>query len=259
MNTIGVNWKELKEFVNDRDLGIQFVEFDDKYILASFDSIFSLDCLIIKSDPKSADQIDFETNYKDISNKKLQDTDSSGRIITRTASTLKGWHYQAHSVQFEVNKLGSVYNKDKNGNDLGFTTMKVYDSNGFELVTQAEVDLSGCKTVVKWNPTYDIEIIAGNIRQMVKETVDSYIYVDVIIPTGYPAPYDILYIPFTQGGVNLNYIGADEPLKTDGRSSKLVPCSLGAYFEITVNYEANILNNDNRHKMSLIFETYKAV
>lgn len=183
--------------------------------------------------------------------------DEDGRQITKHAATYRGWHYQAHSVQFEVNKLGSVYNKDRDGNDLGFTTMKVYDATGVELTTQADVDLYGVKTVCKWAPNFDLDIISGNVRQATKESIDSYIYVDAVVPTGYPAPYDKLYVPFTTGGINLKYIGADEQLKTDGRAGKTIKCSEGAYFEITVNYEASVLTNENRHELSVIFEIYK--
>lgn len=186
------------------------------------------------------------------------DTDETGRFVMRYAATIKGWHYQAHSVQFEVNKLGSIYNKDCDGNDLGFATLKIYDDQGTECTTQASADTDGVKTIVKWQPDFDFEIISGNIRQMVKETEDSYVYVRAMAATGLPAPNDYIPVNFVQGGINLNYIGSDEPLKTDGRASKLMKASTnGDYFEIIVNYEANLLNNANRHKMSLIFEIYK--
>lgn len=185
------------------------------------------------------------------------DLDITGRPIVRYAATVKGWHYQAHSVQFEVNKLGSVYNKDKDGNDLGFAELKIYDDNGDECTTQGSADTDGVKTVLTWKPDFDFEIISGHVRQLQKETVDSYVYVTARIATGLAAPNDWLDLPFVQGGVNLNYIGADEPLKTDGRASKLVRGSNGDHFEIVCNYEADLLTNENRHKMSIVFEIYK--
>jgi hypothetical protein len=191
-------------------------------------------------------------------NQGIADVDPTGRSIVRYAATVKGWHYQAHSVQFEVNKLNSIYNKDVDGNDLGFCEIKVYDANGDECTTQGSADVNGVKTVVTWKPDFDFEIISGNVRQMVKETVDTYIYVRLQSATGLPAPYNWFPVPFTQGGINLNYIGADEPLKTDGRASKLVKAGTnGDYFEIIANYEADLLTNENRHKMSVIFEIYK--
>lgn len=185
--------------------------------------------------------------------------DKDGRQVVRQAVTNNGWHYQAHSVQFEVNKLNSTYNKDYNGNDLGFCNIKIYDIQGNECTTQLQADTDGVKTVVEWKPNYDFEIISGNVRQLTKETVDSYLYVNAVAMTGYPAPYDKLIIPFTQGGINLNYIGVDEPLKTDGKASKYFKAGQnGDYFEIIINYDENILTNENRHKMSVIFEIYKS-
>lgn len=185
------------------------------------------------------------------------DVDQTGRPIVRYAATIKGWHYQAHSVQFEVNKLDSIYNKDSDGNDLGFAELKIYDENGDECVNQVTADTDGVKTVMTWKPNFDFEVISGNIRQVTKETVDSYMYVNAKIATGYPAPNDWFKIPFVQGGINLNYIGADEPLKTDGRASKLISGSNGDHFEIIINYDASLLTNENRHKMSVLFEIYK--
>lgn len=195
--------------------------------------------------------------FSGIQNVNLGDVDTTGRSIVRFAATVKGWHYQAHSVQFEVNKLASTYNKDCDGNDLGFVTLKIYDDQGVECTTQETADTDGVKTVVKWEPDFDFEIISGNVRQITKETVDSYLYVNAKVQTGLASPNDWLTVPFTQGGINLNYIGADEPLKTDGRASKLITGSIGDYFEIIVNYDSNLINNTNRHKMSIIFEIYK--
>lgn len=183
--------------------------------------------------------------------------DSAGRPISRSSFAPTGWHYQAHSVQFEVNKLGSLYNKDDLGNDLGFCEIKIYDDEDNECVTQGSADTDGVKTIVTWKPDFDFAVISGNIRQLTKETVDSYLYVNGKIYTGLPAPYDYLKVPFVQGGINLNYIGADEPLKTDGRSAKLIKGSNTDYFEIICNYDADLLTNNNRHKMSVIFEIFK--
>lgn len=188
----------------------------------------------------------------------LSERDITGREVIRTAATVKGWHYQAHSVQFEVNKLNSIYNKDADGNDLGYCELKVYDDQGSECTTQASADTDGVKTIVTWKPDFDFEIISGNVRQASKETVDSYIHVRLQSPTGLAAPNDWFAVPFTQGGINLKYIGADEPLKTDGRASKLVTAGTnGDYFEIIANYDADVLTNNNRHEMSIIFEIYK--
>lgn len=180
------------------------------------------------------------------------DIEDDGRQVVRTAATRKGWHYQAHSVEFEVCKPGYVYNKDDVGNDLGFTECKVYKSDGSECSDQTDADVNGVKTVVTWKPNFDFEIISGNIRQATKESDNTYIYVNAKVPTGHPAPYDWLKVPFTQGGINMKYIGADETLKTDGRASKLINGASGSHFEIIANHDPG-----NHHEMSIIFEIYK--
>lgn len=254
-----ISWSDLKTFISGRKINLQYIEFSKYYHIIAIDGPLYFYCEIgkITEAPVGSDQEDFEDNYKDDSNIQIQDNDMFGRNIVRFAATIKGWHYQAHSIQFEVNKLGSIYNKDADGNDLGFSELKIYDSNGDECTTQGSADISGVKTIVTWKPDYDFEIISGNVRQKEKETVDSYTHVRAKVATDLPAPYDWLAIPFTQGGINLNYIGADETLKTDGRASKLLRGSNGDHFEIIINYEADLLTNNNRHKMSVIFETYK--
>lgn len=184
----------------------------------------------------------------------FEDTDSTGRPVIRYAATNKGWHYQAHSIQFEVNLLSSIYNKGKNGNDLGYSEIKVYDDQGNECTTQSTADTDGVKTVVTWKPDFDFEIISGQVKQLEKETIDSYLYVSAQVNTG--AGY--LEVPFTEGGLNLNYIGTNEQLKTDGRASKFFNGTNNDYFEFTVNYPADALTNTNRHKMSIILEIYKS-
>ena len=140
---------------------------------------------------------------------------------------------------------------------MSYANIKVYDSNGLECLTQNDADINGVKSVIQWKPDFDFEVISGNVRQAHKETVDTYIHVRAMVPTGLPAPNDFLSVPFTNGGINMKYIGADELLKTDGRSSKYMPGASGAYFEIIANYNAGTLSG-NSHEMSVIFEIYKA-
>lgn len=255
-----LKWSELKTFIDQRNARIQYIDFGNHYRVIALDGPLGFCCAIDKVNPTptGSDQEDFEDNYQELANSQVQDHDEHGRTIIRSAATRKGWHYQAHSIQFEVNKLNSIYNKDADGNDLGFASIKIYKANGDECTTQTSADVDGVKTIIKWQPDFDFEIISGNIRQVAKETVDSYVYVRLQAATGLAAPNDFLPVYFVEGGINLNYIGADEPLKTDGRASKMVKCDTnGDFFEIIINYEADLLTNENRHKMSVVFEIYK--
>lgn len=246
---INLKYSDFKVQALNKSIPIQYIITDYGYDLYLIDGDFGITCVL----KDSADVLDFETNLKDVSNRPLSDYDDSGRQITRVAFTNKGWHYQAHSVEFTTSTLNSCYNKDKNGVDLGFTEIKLYNSNGDEITTQLDADLNCVKSVITWKPNFDFEIISGNVRQESKETFDMYLYTGLQANTGLPAPYNWLYVPFTNGGINMKYIGADEPLKTDGRSSKYVKAGTnGDYFEITLNH-----GNGNKHSMSVIFEIYK--
>lgn len=178
--------------------------------------------------------------------------DSDGSEVVRYKVSKIGRHYQAHSVEFETCSLDGLYNKDRDGVDLNYSDVKFYDTNGVELTTQNDLDSSCVKTVMEWRPTYDFEIISGQIRQIERVQSDAYIYVEAIVPTGMPAPYDKVVLPFVHGGINLQYIGADEILKTDGRASKELKGTLGQHFKCTINHAAGV-----NHKLSVIYEIYK--
>ena len=82
--------------------------------------------------------------------------DVSGRVINRIAATEDGWHYQAHYIELTTGLLSNGFvNDDEDGNDLGFVTMKFYDSSDVELTTQLSIDSSCVKTVVDWMPDHD--------------------------------------------------------------------------------------------------------
>lgn len=63
-----VLWAEFKAFVNSRGVSIQFRETSELYIMKAWDGWFGLECDLIKAE--NADEVtDFETNYKEKSNK----------------------------------------------------------------------------------------------------------------------------------------------------------------------------------------------
>lgn len=69
MNTLG--WSEFKNFITSNELGYKIIELDKDYKLVAKDDWFEAICYIQKTDPVNADQLDFETNYKSLGNKKL--------------------------------------------------------------------------------------------------------------------------------------------------------------------------------------------
>ena len=62
-----VDWVQLKSFVDDRSLSIQYVDLVTKYWLIAFDSSFSLETILMK-DTHIDEIAEFEANYKPVGN-----------------------------------------------------------------------------------------------------------------------------------------------------------------------------------------------
>lgn len=62
-------WSEFKAFVDDGGLPLQYVEFSDRYVMRAERGPFMFGCQINKSDPASADQAEFEADYRSDGNR----------------------------------------------------------------------------------------------------------------------------------------------------------------------------------------------
>lgn len=69
MNQLTVGWADIKSFLTDRGLPAQWVIANNCYHIFGIDGGFSLGCIIPMDG--SADQIDFETNFKTSGNKSV--------------------------------------------------------------------------------------------------------------------------------------------------------------------------------------------
>jgi len=65
-----LSWSSFKSLVDDKAMGIQYIDVEGYYFLKAFDSSFSIGCAMLKDG--GADQIDFEDNYKAAGNVKLK-------------------------------------------------------------------------------------------------------------------------------------------------------------------------------------------
>jgi hypothetical protein len=59
-----IGWADFKNVAISRDISIQYLETSTNYYLLAIDWHFSVRCDFQKTDPPSADQLDFETNFK---------------------------------------------------------------------------------------------------------------------------------------------------------------------------------------------------
>lgn len=209
-------WATFKSFVDAREVSIQWLDLDDHYYMYAIDGAFTLRYIMKKDN--GSDQTDFETNYKDAGNKKLNPLkDTDGAILSRTKITEAGWHFQAHAFEFTTSHLTSVYSKDLAENDLNFVTIKCYNSSDVELTTQASCDTDCVRTVIEWEPTHDFEVLGGHVFQETAPTNDTRLWIRAVpdVPKALGGSVD-----FIQGGVNLKLLGNQGEIDLDGRTAK---------------------------------------
>lgn len=171
--------------------------------------------------------------------------DSTGRPITRRAITNDGWHYQLHQLEFTTAKLNSIYNKDENGNDLGFGTIKLFKEDGSEITDQAEENLA-VKTQVDWMTNHEMDIIGGQLYQAAPPAQDCRLW--IIAAPG------ILNLKFGQGGINLKHAPAGGAVNADGRAAKYLPPSPAGInkFRLIFKHPAGF-----NHNAMMLFELFK--
>lgn len=208
---INVDWTTIKSFITSRSISIQYIELDSIYYLVAIDGAFKLECQLAKNG--SEDLLDFEENFKFNGNKKLELKDSDGSNLQRLKVTASGWSLHYHGLQIKTSDLNGVTNKDHNNNDYGFTTIKLYDSED-SLITNGST--LGCvKTVVDWEPTFDYDIIGGDIF-MASAPIEDIIVSVVGIPD-VPAIYGGSKAFMT--GFNLKYV-SPLGIHLDGKTPK---------------------------------------
>lgn len=70
---ITCDWTNLKNLYNAKKISPQYVEDASAYYIHLFDGPAAFSCIIKKTDPANADQLEFETSYKAICNGRLVD------------------------------------------------------------------------------------------------------------------------------------------------------------------------------------------
>lgn len=254
MITMSVNtWTEYKNLIALKQLKIQYIETSTQYeLFASEYNSFVWNMVLLKD--QGSDVTDFENNYKASSNQKLEDVDTEGRKVQRIAASNRGWTYLADTFELETSNLTGLYAKDYLGNDNSAVTVKFFDVNNNELTTQQDIDTSCVKTELLFKPSYDYEVVGGNIRQISSPSDDVRLWVvGGIIDLGSS------YVKEMVRSLNLKYVSANDHLDTDGRAAKFMKK------EITgVQYQGNQLKFVFRHpagvkhKVMIVLEYFRA-
>ena len=172
-----VSWATIKSILDLKfNLSPQYIELPKKYIIELFDGPSSYKCVIFKKSIPSADQTDWETNYKSRGNKPLSSIDSEGVSLHSPKMAPDGWVLQGLCFDFILSKLNSLNMLNDDGTDYPHGSMLFYDVNGVPLTTQATIDSSCVQTIVVFNPDHDYVIIKGKIYFPTIPLVDLIIF-----------------------------------------------------------------------------------
>jgi hypothetical protein len=223
MNEIETTWQKLKDFISQRAVVIQFIEFEDSYLVYADDDFIKLSHYLIKNPSDNTDLLDFETNYKPTANKPKIPKDSDGASLNRTKITKQGWTQFNCFLEIQTSFIGVKWSKDKAGND-GWLSVKCYklvSGSYVECSDQTDATANCVRTVADWEPTCDYEIIGGEIRTLDRPTDDCRIKV-IAVPD---IPQNFGGTKFMGSGVNLKFYNSREPVLADGRTVKMLTYS----------------------------------
>lgn len=152
-----LKWSEIKQFVDNRSVPLQFIELDEIYRLAAADGPFIVSASIKKTSPANSDQTDFETNYKSSANGKVDKSEYdslTGRLKTDgifTASPSSNAAVPVISKKFRVDDSDEQISLDNNS----FTTIYSYSGSGKFYGAAFNFD----SNYIKWKLTIDGEKI----------------------------------------------------------------------------------------------------
>ena len=182
--------------------------------------------------------------------------DDDGRQVTRTAATYKGWRYLAHVLEMETATLNGVFSSDWQGTSRSDFTIKYYDNTDTELVagTQAELDANCVKTVVTIKPSYDYDIVGGNVHQHTTPTENVRMWV-----VAGATELGALGVREFVGGLNMKFMGINEQIETDGRASaRMNHTTTGVPFQ--TNQLQYIITHPvgYQHELMIVVEYFRA-
>jgi hypothetical protein len=240
-----LNWVDLKLFATTRSVGMHFHVDQDHYVISCYDGPLSVYCRIPIDG--NEEQTDFETNFKNNSNKKIEIKDVNNRPLQRLAVATEGWTFLVLGLSIKTSTIDGASIKDITNVNMNCVTYRMYDSNGV-----STVDSSLCsKTEVDVVLPYDIEIIGGVLNQK-ERPVDSVYYNVVAVPD---IPYNYGGTRALVQGVDLSFVSPNEGLEADGRVAKYLKYNASLHtnkFRITLFHPPGF-----KHDVLQIMEIYR--
>lgn len=177
--------------------------------------------------------------------------DIDGSVIIRSKAAKAGWTYHLTAPEFVTSTISSLYHKDVAGSDLNESTLKFYDTNNVELITQGTCDTDCVKTVLSFEPTWDYEIIGGTVKT--SEAVTENIRIWVVAIPDVTAQYGGSKVMVQ--GINLKFVDPDNGVEADGRVAKYMTYSATNHtnkLQLIIKHPAGV-----KVAMIIAFEVYK--
>lgn len=239
-----VSWSVFKNFATTRSCPMQYVDLETQYWLKCFDGPFEVETQLphTETPAEGSDEKDFVDNYKSSANTSF--SDGSGRTLSRFAITKSGWGIQCHAVNFELSKLNSIHEQDRNGDDHGFASMKFYNASDEELTTQGDIDTYCVRTDIYIEPDYDIEMIGGEFWPKLAYSEEVYLHFFHVL-SGHEFCSDFEASSVAAGGLK----------RMDGRAPKLLPYVSGQHYTqvcLRARHSAGF-----QHKSQVVIEWYE--
>jgi hypothetical protein len=226
-------WSQWKAVYAIKGLPFQYEDDGDTYTIWTYDhpdvhitqiwkGTIPLETGGYTQEQNDLDRTDFEATYKSLGNAALEQIDTDGAQIVRQKAAKRGWTFAAIPVEFCTSRLQSdetFYSKTSDGVNRAGISLKIYNADNVEITTQGLLNANlntAVKTVIDFEPTYDIEIIGGVLRTISEISADIRLWIIVVpdVPAMFGGSREI------GGGVNLNYLVPSNTVAVDGRVSK---------------------------------------
>jgi hypothetical protein len=178
-----VSWDIIKDFSLTRGTPIQWIDLGYSYHTKCFDSFFVLECDLNKGTEECTD---FEDNFKNNGNKKINQTDSDGAQIINPKLATLGRVYQSMFCTLTTAKYSGVVAKNPDNTTNSQFVYKIYDSAGDE-ITDGINEADAVLTTLEWRPDSSYDIQGFCVYQQTQPTAD--IFLSGIMAHNIPAEY----------------------------------------------------------------------
>lgn len=194
-NQLLVTWAEMKSFADSRGVSLQWVDLNGVYYIVGIDGAFSLSTKIIKESPASADQSDFETNYKDDGNRSPITSTKNSPSKFKTSLRLQGdsWFCPANQQTTHFMSLGTDY--EIRGAEFQMINGKFGDTVELWVTDKDGIAYPAGTRLTKYVPKFCVYEHEPNTTALIVDLVDedtsdlvpSFLYLEFLYTNSQPA------------------------------------------------------------------------